>query len=467
MPARARGRIEGWLDRFLDQGVTPSLTDPLKKRVRLTNAASLFGTIIELVTIPFDIYEAPRWMVWQDVLAALAFFCLSRLNRAGRYTASRLGAIGVSNFLTLGQSAVLGRDSGVDLLFLALVALPFALFDVSDRWPLVFGVAVAAAGFFLSNTELLDRFQHVPGRYSAHDYRIYSATLALAIVLTTLLLIGQANARAERALRLDIAERQRAERALAETRQVSINSAKMAALGEMSANIAHEVNNPLAAIVLRAQRLRLLGDKDRLDGAAVLKTAQEIDATADRIRRIVDALRFISRQADDDPLRPESVAAIVSDTVELCAQRFRHRNIDLVVEPIDARLFVECRGAQISQVLLNLLSNAFDAVENQPVRRVRISVEASDAVARIAITDSGPGVPPEIEPRIMDPFFTTKQIGRGTGLGLSVSKGIAETHGGLLTHDLTSPETRFVLTLRRCAVSDDNRRPSDLADTHH
>jgi signal transduction histidine kinase len=449
MLRRRRGHIEGWLESFLDQGVTPALPESLQKRVRLTNAASLLGTIIEVVTIPFDLFEAPRWMVAQDVLAAAVFFSISRLNRRGFHTSSRLTAIAISNFLALGQSAVLGQGSGVDLLFLALVALPFALFEVSERTPLVCGVLVAVIGFVLTDTGALAPFQHLPARYSAHDYHLYSATLALAIILVSLILLSQANARSERALRLDIEERERTERALAETRQASITSAKMAALGEMSANVAHEVNNPLAAILLRAQRLRLLAEKDRLDNPAVLKAAGEIDATVDRIRRIVDALRAFSRQADDDAPRPERLSTIVSDTVELCSQRFRHRGIDLVVEPIADDLYVECRGVQISQVLLNLLSNAFDAVDNRPVRRVSVTAEASAAEVRIAVTDSGPGIPSDIEPRIMEPFFTTKQMGRGTGLGLSVSKGIAEAHGGRLTHDLTAAETRFVLTLKR------------------
>jgi C4-dicarboxylate-specific signal transduction histidine kinase len=190
----------------------------------------------------------------------------------------------------------------------------------------------------------------------------------------------------------------------------------------------------------------LLAANDRLDVPAVLKAARDIDATVGRIRRIVDALRSFARQCDEDPTRPESVRTIVHDTVELCAQRFQMQGIDLQVASIPADLEVECRGIQISQVLMNLLSNAYDAVERCPVRRVRISVLAD---VRIAVTDSGAGIAPEIESRIMEPFFTTKGIGRGTGLGLSVSKGIAEAHGGQLAHDPTSPETRFVLTLRR------------------
>ena len=445
------GQKKGWLGAFLDQGVEGALSGPLKKRVRLTNAAALIGTIITFGTAPFDLYEAPRWMVAQDLLAAAVFFGITRLNRRGLYTTARLGTIGISSFLALTQAVVLGRDSGVDLIFLGLLALPFVLFEISERGPLVCGVLIAIAGFVVTDTGMLAPFQDQPARYSAHDYHLYSATLAVAVVLSSLVLMSLANARSERALRHDIEERERTERELAETRQASITSAKMAALGEMSANVAHEVNNPLAAILLRAQRLRLLAQKDRLDSAAVLKAASEIDSTVDRIRRIVDALRAFSRQADDDAFRPERVSAIVADTVDLCDQRFRHKGIDLAVEPIADDLYVECRGVQISQVLLNLLSNAFDAVENRPVRRVRIAADASDGEVRIAVTDSGPGIPSEIEPRIMEPFFTTKQTGRGTGLGLSVSKGIAEAHGGRLTHDRTAPETRFVLTLRRTA----------------
>ncbi|HET6283919.1 MAG TPA: ATP-binding protein, partial [Polyangia bacterium] len=117
--------------------------------------------------------------------------------------------------------------------------------------------------------------------------------------------------------------------------------------------------------------------------------------------------------------------------------------------PIPEHLFVHCRSIQISQILLNLLSNAHDAVEKSAAPWVRISVDAEGAQVRIAVIDSGPGVSPALEPRIMEPFFTTKEVGKGTGLGLSVSKGIAESHGGRLSYDRSSAHTRFVLTLPR------------------
>jgi C4-dicarboxylate-specific signal transduction histidine kinase len=269
------------------------------------------------------------------------------------------------------------------------------------------------------------------------------------VLVFSLYQTSAANAKAEQQLRRDIEERLRAQRELEQTRQASIYSAKMAALGEMSGNIGHEINNPLAAILLRAHRLRRLADKDKLDAEAVRATVGDIEKTVDRIRRIVDALRSFARDAEKDPMRPERVAGIVRDTIELCAERFRQHSIELRIEPIADNLYVECRGAQIAQVLLNLLGNAHDAVESAARRRVGIAVEADGREVRIAVSDSGPGIPRELRARIMEPFFTTKEIGKGTGLGLSVSKGIAEAHGGRLVHDPDTAETRFVLALRR------------------
>jgi C4-dicarboxylate-specific signal transduction histidine kinase len=103
----------------------------------------------------------------------------------------------------------------------------------------------------------------------------------------------------------------------------------------------------------------------------------------------------------------------------------------------------------VAQVLLNLLSNAYDAVEHEDERWVRITVDAGDVDVQIAVIDSGPGVPEAIAARIMEPFYTTKGIGRGTGLGLSVSEGIAAAHGGRLELVAGARPTRFVLTLKR------------------
>jgi signal transduction histidine kinase len=422
--------------RLVDQGVTPDLAPPLRKRIRLTNAIALFGAFVMLASLPFDWVTAPRWMLAEDLVGGLAYLGLLRLNQAGYLTASRLVCILISNLFVLGNAVLLGPESGAPMIFLALVAMPFALFDLDEPRALWLGVALAIGCFVVAEADLLSGLRSLSENYSPAAYRVYSAVLTVMVLLFILLQIARANAQAERELR--------------ENRAAAIHAAKMAALGEMSGNIAHEVNNPLTAIKLRAERLHRQSRVGPVDPAQVTQFAGEIEKIAARIARIVDALRAFARDVERDPLRPENVAQIVHDTVELCAERFRQHAIDLQVEEPPADLVVSCRSVQISQVLLNLLSNAHDAVEQRPGAWVRIQVRTAGAEeVRIAVSDSGPGVLPELRDRIMEPFFTTKAIGKGTGLGLSVSKGIAEAHGGRLAYEPDSGQTRFVLTLKR------------------
>ena len=168
-----------------------------------------------------------------------------------------------------------------------------------------------------------------------------------------------------------------------------------------------------------------------------------------RIARIVDALRTFARDAEKDPLAPSNVAQIVEDTVELCAERFRQHAIALEIETSPADLH-PAGASRSRQILLNLLSNAHDAVEGGATPWVRIAARTARRRAGADQRDrQRPRHPAGAARRIMEPFFTTKEVGKGTGLGLSISKGIAEAHGGQLALDPTSPNTRFVLTLKR------------------
>jgi signal transduction histidine kinase len=451
-----RSRAFAWaadrLRPLLEQGVARARDASMQKRIRLTNALSLFGAVVLFASGPFDRVEAPRWTLSEDLLGGLAFICFPLLNRWGFLTTARLLCLLMANLLALSTTVLLGPGSGAEIVFVALAAVPFAVFELTEWLGLATSVAMSVAGFAVGHSHLLPAWRTPPPHFVAADYFIYSAALAFLIVIYAVYSMSRANSEAERALREDVLERLRAQHELEKTRQTAAYSAKMAALGEMSGNIAHEVNNPLAAILLRAHRLRNLVSHSPLDVEAAERVSRDIEATVHRIRRIVDSLRAFARDAEQDPIRPEPVARIVEETVEICSERFRHHSIDLRVDPIADDLVAECRSVQVSQILLNLLSNAYDAVERQSVRWVRIRAAADGERVRITVTDSGPGVPPDLENRIMEPFFTTKEIGKGTGLGLSVSKGIAEAHGGQLTLDRLSLDTCFVLTLRRAAA---------------
>ena len=108
---------------------------------------------------------------------------------------------------------------------------------------------------------------------------------------------------------------------------------------------------------------------------------------------------------------------------------------------------MNCRSTQIEQVLLNLLSNSYDAIVNTPGPWILIVVKSNGQTAEISVTDSGKGIAPEIVSKIMQPFYTTKEVGKGTGLGLSISLGIIKSHHGEFYYDQNSKNTRFVIQL--------------------
>src|SRR5262245_45267354 len=107
---------------LVNQGITPALDEPLRKRIRLTNVLSLLGTVVMFASIPFDRVSAPRWMLAEDVFGGLAYLTFPLLNRGGHHIASRLLCLAVSDLIVLGNAVLLGRDSGASLVFFALVA---------------------------------------------------------------------------------------------------------------------------------------------------------------------------------------------------------------------------------------------------------------------------------------------------------------------------------------------------------
>lgn len=242
------------------------------------------------------------------------------------------------------------------------------------------------------------------------------------------------------------AEREK-EKMILEQRQRLISSAKLAALGEMAGGISHEINNPLAVIHARAGSLKEMALRGEVDISKLAYSAEKIELTSKRIAKIVKALRNIARDGEKDPFGRASVRAIIEDAVEISKERFQHHLIKFQMPEISSELIVECRAVQISQVILNLLSNAFDAAKDVEDRWVRLEAISMGDRVEIIVSDSGSGVSFEIRDKIFQPFFTTKEPGEGTGLGLSVSKAIIDDHHGSIQIDERSPYTRFVVSL--------------------
>jgi PAS domain S-box-containing protein len=245
----------------------------------------------------------------------------------------------------------------------------------------------------------------------------------------------------------DVTEDREKERMILEQRQRLISSAKLAALGEMAGGISHEINNPLAVIHARAEGIKEMALRGNVDMSKLAYSAEKIELTAKRIAKIVKALRNIARDGEKDPFLRTPVKSIIEDVVEICRERFIHHAVEFQVDEVLPSLVMECRAVQISQVVLNFLSNAFDAVKTSSNRWVKIEVREIDHHVQISVSDNGSGVSPDIRDKIFQPFFTTKEPGEGTGLGLSVSKAIIDDHHGTVQIDDSVPFTRFVVRL--------------------
>lgn len=234
---------------------------------------------------------------------------------------------------------------------------------------------------------------------------------------------------------------------LAEAKSNMISASKMSALGEMAGGMAHEINTPLTIINLKVAQLEHAINALNIKDEKIDEGLKKIEDTVARIAKIIRGLRYFARDAKNDSFENVQVKSILDDTLYLCTERFRHNGIMLKTAPCPEDLYIECRGTEISQVILNLLNNSCDAIMDLPEKWIEIKIVKKNRILEIRITDSGGGIQPDVQEKIMQPFFTTKPVGKGTGLGLSISKGIIESHRGSLSIDETSMNTCFVITL--------------------
>jgi signal transduction histidine kinase len=226
-------------------------------------------------------------------------------------------------------------------------------------------------------------------------------------------------------VQLSRAELEKTVDTLKNTQAQLIQSEKLSAVGEFVAGVAHELNNPLAAVMGFSEILRDTGVDSKYG-----RQLELIYKAAQRCHKIVQSLLSFARRHQPER-KPVSVNELVEAVLEIVAYPLRTGNIE-VVTALDKNLpLIMADGHQIQQVLLNIINNARQAIEaHQTGGKIRISSSATELNVRITIQDSGPGISAENLRNIFDPFFTTKEVGKGSGLGLSLCYGIIKEHGG-------------------------------------
>ena len=233
---------------------------------------------------------------------------------------------------------------------------------------------------------------------------------------------------------------------ISENKARLVNNARLASLGKMAGGIAHEVNNPLAILKMASRNLVREIDSETPNKEKVLKSTKTIDDTVVRINKTIQSLKSLSRQATADPPIESNIHDIIENTLSVCEEKFKNHQIFFNVKE-NTNPKVLCRPNEVSQVLLNLLNNSYDAVEELEDKWIQVVTSIKNDKVCISVIDSGNGISQEIAAEIMQPFFTTKPIGKGTGLGLSISKNLLESQQGELIIDHESANTKFDILL--------------------
>ena len=226
-----------------------------------------------------------------------------------------------------------------------------------------------------------------------------------------------------------------------------IQASKLATLGEMATSVAHELNQPLNVIRMAAGNCRRKISDGTADTEYLNNKMERIESQTARAAAIIDHMRMFGREANEE-LAPINPRAVVTSALDLMGEQLRLAGIEIVTEFSEDCSSILGHSIQMEQVILNLLTNAKDAMaKKEGEKKITLRVFEDNKGVQITAEDAGGGIPGDVLPRIFEPFYTTKEMGKGTGLGLSVSYGIISDMKGTLVADNIGGGARFTITL--------------------
>lgn len=223
--------------------------------------------------------------------------------------------------------------------------------------------------------------------------------------------------------------------------------ARLASFGEVSAGIAHEINNPLAVISAINYKLKRLKTKKELTDDFLDEFNQKVDKQISLITKIVKSIKTLSRDGHSDPFENKNLSELVDEVKILVEPKCKGKNIDITFPDNIENFELHCQSVQIGQVFIILLNNAVDAIKELDNKWINLSISDHNHGYEFVVEDSGPGIPKDVADNIFMPFFTTKGVGEGTGLGLSLAVKIIKLHGGEIRIDHTAKNTKFIIYL--------------------
>jgi signal transduction histidine kinase len=406
-----------------DQAI--KISDVLAERVILTNR---FAMVISLFTTfyTFMYYFLQQWTTSiAGIVATLCMWTVIGLNAHSKFWFSRYLVVTASVWVVLISDITFKFQSLVDFYYLPCMLMAFLLFHYKETKSLIslsilpLLVWLVPRWLQLSvpdlNTELdpfyllLFKYTNPIGSFIITAYFAYLFVYSIT----------------EYEKKISIANR-------------------FSVIDEMSASVVHEINNPLSIIVFKSQLIQKSLTQPSVDFQKVQSNLSAIDSSIFRIQKIINGLKIMARSSENESLTATNSESILADVIEMTEDKLTSEGIKITINH-PSLIELHCRAYQIVQIIVNLINNSKDAIRELQEKWIQIDIIAKKDTVQFIIQDSGVGIPLEVSQRIMEPLFTTKP--KGTGLGLHLSKKIAEQHGGSLKLDTDRKHTCFVLEL--------------------
>lgn len=288
-----------------------------------------------------------------------------------------------------------------------------------DAWTAAAAAALGASALLLIVVLLMQRRRIVAQRLADHErleQRVAERTEDLHIT--------------NEALREEIADRIRAEKAEREAQHGLVQAAKMASLGQALAGVAHEVSQPVAALTTHLASAKLIASRhDDADIGAILTT---MDKVVDRLAALTGHLKTFARKETRVEAQAD-IGTVIANALDLVDHKLKAFGIDVEYRRHRGKLTVTGNPIHLEQVLINLVANAADAMEHSPIRVLSIGLKKNARSVEVSVADTGSGIEAAELSNLFDPFYSTKEAGRGLGLGLSISYGLIRDIGGAIT----------------------------------
>lgn len=233
-------------------------------------------------------------------------------------------------------------------------------------------------------------------------------------------------------------------KALKDAQQELVRQSKVAALGQMAATIVHELSQPLSAMNSSVAAVQMKASNDDWEGA--LASLSRLKPLSEKMKNVVKLLKYFS-YSDDRELDVLELAPMISQSLSLFQDRLKEKGIELEIDNLQSGVFVRVNPLKLDLVIVNIIQNAVDAIDSQVAGRIVVNLKSNSNEAIVTIEDQGGGISSRVMGRLFDPYFTTKEIGKGLGLGLSISHEIIQEYGGNIVAQNAEDGALFTISL--------------------